>query len=302
MKRARERVLLGKWTSADAEQRFRQLEDELAAELVAEPPSPVDVATRLGPTRAYRWAGAGEPVVFLHGAAGTSMMWVDYAAARGGRAMCAVDTIGEVGRSRQERPVEGPDDLAAWLAEVLDGLGLERAHLAGTSYGGFLALNLAARHPERVRSLFLIDPAGVVPVRLARFLAWGTAVFLASLLPARPRRAAGRALRTPFLDDPRVLRLAFYGQRHHRTRLVRPEPLTDDQLRSIDQPTVVIVAGKSEVFRVAELCDRASTLLPDAAVEVVPCAGHAVVSSHVDLLTARLATFQQDLATRDDRT
>lgn len=289
-------MLLSKWSSPEAEQRFRELEDRLVAELVAEPPTPVDVATRLGPTRAYRWDGSGEPVVFLHGTAGTSMMWVDYAAARGDRAMCAIDTIGDVGRSRQERAVAGPDDLAAWLAEVLDALGLERAHLAGTSYGGFLALNLAARRPERVRSLFLIDPAGMVPLRLARFLAWGTAVFVASLLPATPRRAAARSLRMPLLDDPRVLRTAFYAQRHHRTRLVPPAPLTDEQLQSIGQPTVVIVAGKSEVFRATELRDRASTLLPDAAVEVVPGAGHAVVASHVDLLTARLASFLQELA------
>jgi len=291
MKRANERVLLSEWKPPGAEQRFRELEDQLVADLVTDPPAPVDIATRLGPTRAYRWDGTGEPVVFLHGAAGTSLMWTDYAAARAGRAMCAVDTIGDVGRSRQSHPVDGPGDLADWLAEVLDGLGLERAHLVGTSYGGFLALNLAARRPERVRSLFLIDPAGIVPVRLARFLVWGTGVFLASLLPAAPRRAAARVLRAPLLDDPRVLRAAFYAQRHHRTRQVRPDPLTDDQLRSIDHPTVVMVAAKSEVFRSTALHDRAAALLPHAEVELVPTAGHALVTSHLDLLTSRLATF-----------
>ena len=41
---------------------------------------------------------------------------------------------------------------------ALDGLGLARAHLAGTSYGGFLALTLAAREPGRARSLTLVEP------------------------------------------------------------------------------------------------------------------------------------------------
>ena len=66
-------------------------------------------------------------------------MWVPYAERRAGRAMYAIDTIGEVGRSEQRVAVEGGDDLADWLAESLAGLGLDRPHLAATSYGGFLA-------------------------------------------------------------------------------------------------------------------------------------------------------------------
>ncbi|NDU79580.1 alpha/beta fold hydrolase, partial [Actinomadura sp. DSM 109109] len=49
--------------------------------------------------------------------------------------------------------------------ETLDALDLPRAHLAGTSCGGFLALNQAARDPERVRSLALIDPGGLSRLR-----------------------------------------------------------------------------------------------------------------------------------------
>src|SRR5204863_7049890 len=106
--------------------------------------------TRLGSTRAYRWGGSGEPIVFLHGATGTSLSWLPYAERRAGRAMAAIDTIGDIGASRQAVAVESADDLADWLAETLTALGIERAHLAGTSYGGFLAFNLAARHPDRV--------------------------------------------------------------------------------------------------------------------------------------------------------
>jgi pimeloyl-ACP methyl ester carboxylesterase len=150
---------LSSWKNPKAEAKFREREDALVRELVAELPASVDVPTRLGPTRVYRWPGAGEPVVFLHGTTGTSFAWAPYAERRDGRAMDAVDTIGDVGRSRQEVAVEDAGDLADWLAETFAAVGIERAHLVGTSYGGFLALNLAARRPELVRSLFLIDPA-----------------------------------------------------------------------------------------------------------------------------------------------
>ena len=136
------RVMVSTWSSAEAEERFRRMEDELAAEVLTELPSSVVVPTRLGPTHVWIWEGAdgAEPVVFLHGSTGTGMMWGPWAQARsGGRTAYAVDIIGDVGRSRQEVPVESADDLAEWLAQTLDGLGVESAHLVGTSYGGFLA-------------------------------------------------------------------------------------------------------------------------------------------------------------------
>src|SRR5689334_12760955 len=110
-------------------------------------------------THAYVWAGSGPPLVFLHGAGGTALEWFDYVESRDGRAVYAVDTIGDVGRSIQEEPFRDAAHLAQWLDETLDGLNLSRAHLVGSSYGGWLALNQAVRKPERVASISLLDPA-----------------------------------------------------------------------------------------------------------------------------------------------
>src|SRR3954454_6852842 len=133
----KERVHLSEWKTPDAEQRFHARADDLLRKGLAEQPTALDVDTHLGPTRGYLWAGTGEPVVFLHGAGGTGATWDPYADSRRGRAMYAIDTIGDLGRSRQQKPVESADDLSRWLAETLTGLGLEHAHLAATSYGGF---------------------------------------------------------------------------------------------------------------------------------------------------------------------
>ena len=285
------RPLLSQWKDEASEQRFRAMEDELFSELGGdEQPTTIVVPTRLGPTHVYRWDGDGPPLVFLHGSTGTALSWLPFAKRRAGRAMYAIDTIGDVGRSRQQVPVESAHDLAEWLGQVLDGLGLDAAHLVGTSYGGFLALNLATHRPERVRSLFLIDSAALVGVRMVRFLAWGMASMLASLLPGRLRSIAARRLRMPALDEPRLLRFVLYGQLHHRSKMLRPEALTDEQLRAITVPTVVVSAEKSEVFPSADVVARAA-LLPNATVEVVPDAGHAVVLSHLDLLVDRLQSF-----------
>src|SRR3954468_8498797 len=178
---------LSRWTSPQAEQRFRAMEDAFWHELWPEPPAAFDVNTALGTTRAYGWPGAGRPVVFLHGVGGTSIIWTGYVSEIDGRTAYAIDTIGDVGRSVQRTAVDNAGDLARWLAQVLDALGLDRVHLAGNSYGGFLALHLAAAMPERVHSIALFDPVGLVPVQLGRFMRWGFAIGLASLLPQRLR-------------------------------------------------------------------------------------------------------------------
>jgi pimeloyl-ACP methyl ester carboxylesterase len=285
------RAYLSTWKNPAAEQRFRTLEDELVEELVAEPPIALDVETRLGPTRVYHWPGAGEPIVFLHGATGTSLMWAQYAERRRGRTMYAIDTIGDVGRSRQQVAVEDAADLADWLEETLAAIGIDRVHVTGTSYGAFLALNLAVRKPSRVRSLFLIEPAGIVPVRLVRFMLWGAPALFAAWLPGPLRRGAARTLRMPALENSRVMRLVVRGQLHHRARFLPPGPLTDDELRTVLQPARFVLGQKSAPFPARHVAARAVALLPDVDVEIVPNAGHAVALSHLDHVGDRLDDF-----------
>jgi pimeloyl-ACP methyl ester carboxylesterase len=295
----KKRARISEWKTPEAERHFHEREDALVRERLTEQPVAIDVETHLGPTRAYYWEGTGEPVVFLHGTGGPGTTWAPYAEHRNGRAMYAIDTMGDVGRSRQLVAVENAGDLSVWLEETLSGLGLEQPHLAGTSYGGFLALNLAASRPDRVRSLYLIEPAGLVRVVMAKFMLWGMSCLFASLLPASLRRLAARRLRNPLVEDRELMRLGLYAARNHRPGLLRPEPLTDEQLHSIEVPTHIVLGAKSEVFPVDAAQTRAAKLA-NATIERIEGAGHAVAMSHVDTLAPQLTRFldRHDEATR----
>jgi pimeloyl-ACP methyl ester carboxylesterase len=280
------RVHLGRWRTEKAEHRFRAMEDELWGEQPDRPVA-IDVETRFGTTRAYHWAGAGDPIVLLHGMGGTSLIWTRYAEALRGRDVWAIDILGDAGRSVQRVPYTTTDQLGEALDEALAGLGIERAHLVGHSLGGWLSLNLATRRASRVASVVLLDPVGIGRLHLLRFMLWGVPVLLGALAPAPVRRWMAVRFRMPLLNDKRAIRMALHGQLNHPLRVPPLLPFSDQELRSISVPVVVLVGERTEVFDRTEVVERA-TLIPRAHVEVVPNAGHAFPVDHVELVVSRL--------------
>jgi 3-oxoadipate enol-lactonase len=67
------------------------------------------------------------------------------------------------GRSPKDPPPASIEQLADDAASVLDGLGVERAHVLGHSMGGYIAQTLAVRRPDLVRSLTLVGTGAGVP-------------------------------------------------------------------------------------------------------------------------------------------
>ena len=276
---------IAEWRSEAARQRFIEMEDEFWRELWPDPPAALDVDSDVGTTRVYRWPGTGEPIVFLHGMGGTGLSWSAYVERLTGRDLYAIDTIGDVGRSHQRAMIDDAAGLARWLEQTLTGVGIERAHMVGTSYGGFLALNLAVRAPGRVAALTLMDSGGFAPFRLGRFMLWGLPNLLGAMAPGPLRRLLAR--RRPLLEDPRIMRLALHAHMNHSFKLPGLVPFTDQELRSITAPTVVIVAGKSAPFAPDVQAERAR-MIPDAEIEVIHGARHEVSWTHIDHCVARM--------------
>jgi pimeloyl-ACP methyl ester carboxylesterase len=98
-------------------------------------------------------------VMFLHGAANDHSVWAlqsRYFAYHGFNVL-AVDLPGH-GRSAGPA-LPGIEDMAAWAMRVLDAAGTPSAALVGHSMGSLIALEAAARHPDRVEKLALIGTA-----------------------------------------------------------------------------------------------------------------------------------------------
>src|SRR4051812_3534188 len=173
---------------------------------------------------AYRihWvdAGAGaETVVLLHGLSGSARWWQrNIPALAVARRVAVPDVIG-FGRSRLRGRLPDVPAVADVLAEWLASISPDPVHLVGHSMGGHLAIHVAARHPERVRRLVLVDAGGVPRARTPRNLLrlafeagpprrWGDPRFLPVIW--RDALVAGpftvlRGLRNVLADDVRPL-------------------------------------------------------------------------------------------------
>jgi pimeloyl-ACP methyl ester carboxylesterase len=104
--------------------------------------------------------GEGPDVLLLHGLGSSKASFMDTAAAlsRQGYRVHALDLPG-FGSSSKGPAVYGPRFFARRVLDVMDALGIERAHLVGNSMGGRVALELGLEHPERVGALVLLCPA-----------------------------------------------------------------------------------------------------------------------------------------------
>ena len=108
-------------------------------------------------------AGEGQDVMFLHGTSGHleafTRNFVPHVEA--GFRCHAIDALGHGLTDKPDYPYEVPR-YVEHVINYMDAMGIEKAHFAGESLGGWTSAILAINHPERVRSLQLIAAGGTV--------------------------------------------------------------------------------------------------------------------------------------------
>ena len=97
------------------------------------------------------------PVVLLHGLSQQRRFWGPVTARLRHRPVLAIDQRGHGDSDASVDADYAIPRVAADVVEALDRLGVEHAHVVGHSWGASVAIALAARHPQRVRSVGLID-------------------------------------------------------------------------------------------------------------------------------------------------
>ena len=103
--------------------------------------------------------GRGQPLIYLHGA--STFWWMPIHDRLATRRRVLLPVHPGFGASEGLDAIETMEDLAFHTLDVLDALGLDRVDVVGLSLGGWLAAELAVRHPARVGRLVLVDAAEI---------------------------------------------------------------------------------------------------------------------------------------------
>jgi pimeloyl-ACP methyl ester carboxylesterase len=279
------------FTSERGRTRFLRAYDRALAELWPVPVRWVQVETSSGTVHALRHGPDGDdPVVLLAGAGGNALGWYRHVEPLGRtRPVLVLDPLGDPGHSEQTAPLTGGADTGRWLAEFLTAVGARRAHLVGTSFGGWAAVQQQLHAPGGVAALTLVDPAGFGPVT-GRFYRWVVLGGLAGLLPAGLRRAAGRRLVNGTLAEAELMRMVR-ASTSFRRRVPNPPELTDEDLRAVPAPVQLLLGERSALHESADVAQRVAAVVPGWRVEVVPGTGHALSIEAPDLVTERVLAF-----------
>jgi pimeloyl-ACP methyl ester carboxylesterase len=211
----------------------------------------------------------------LHGAASNAVSWAgDVAAYSAHFRVYAVDLPGEPGKSAPNRPAWEGFAFAEWLEDVLDGLSLPKASFVGLSQGGWTALKFATSFPGRVDKLVLLTPGGVMPTR-ASFIINAIAL---SLLGSWGAQRINRIVFGKQTIHPEAVKFMNAIMTHYKPRIGKEYLFTDDELRSLTMPVLLLGGTEDALFPTEEVVQRMRRLVPNLQAALIPDMGHALIN------------------------
>lgn len=255
----------------------------------------------------YHRKGSGTPVVLIHGFLVSHYAWrhvIPHLTAE--HDVIAFDLPG-FGESDRPTPADFRYDATGYMetvVAVLDALGLERAALVGHAIGGAIALVTAARRPERVTRLAVVDPLVYpfkLPPEVLPLLVPGVGPILFRTLYTRG--LVRRYFRNDLYRDPALVTdewVDYVWERLNRpggfeaahavvSSSSDPRPI-EEALRAVRAPALIVWGADDRLFPVAH-AHRLAAELPGSELALLADCGHAPPEERPDELARVLAPF-----------
>jgi pimeloyl-ACP methyl ester carboxylesterase len=236
--------------------------------------------------------GDGAPLLFLHSAQGfvPEHPYVRLLSAR--RRLIAPSHPG-FGKSGLSDWIDAVDDIAYVYLELLDRLNIRQLDVIGCSIGGWIAAELATKSPERVRRLALVGPVGVKTGPVDRLdipdifaIPQSDMERLLFHDPERmrvdPSRLTDEQLATSVRNRETLALLVWEPYMHN--------PKLRHRLHRVIAPTLFL-RGESDGLVSADYLAAYARLLPNARIDTIAAAGHALHVEQPEAFAAKVLAF-----------
>lgn len=233
-------------------------------------------------------------VIFLHGAGFDHSTWALYSRwfAHNGFNALAPDLPGH-GRSGGE-PLSSVEAMADWVAALIDASGAKKARLIGHSLGSLIAIETAARHPEKVTGLGLIGTAIAMPVSEALLAAAKAnspdAIAMMTIWGFGARAGLGGCLSPGnwmMGKGVRVLEAAKPGVLY--TDLAASNAYSAKEAAAKIKVPATLVLAERDLMTPVKNGKALAELIPGAKVVMLPGAGHMLLAEKPDDVLKALA-------------
>ncbi len=238
--------------------------------------------------------GSGIPVVFISGMSQDHRAWVEQEPLSDQFRLILPDNRG-TGQSSDWHVGEYDDppttgEMADDIVAVLDGLGIDKAHIVGFSMGGRVAQWVAILRPKRVASLVLIstsagDRHGIARDSEADRLLEGTPMEQSLLMYSSAWMTShAESLRTIYAAT------STRSSQRHLHYLATHGHDSFSSLSRISAPTLIIHGTLDRINPVGN-AELLAKQIPQAEVLLIPQGRHAVMAEYADVVNARLREF-----------
>ncbi len=276
------------------------------------PPEPLREGRLVHEGHAYHWelfgAGGRETVCLFNGLAMSTKSWLSFLPAlTGERDVLLYDYLGQGASDDAALPGAPISVFGDALAEILDGLAIPAVHAVGVSYGGFVAAEFARRHPSRAASLVL---SGILLTQETlfsmyedvslRFYSGGPPLFDLYTRYVY-EKIFGEAFVARVGEKLEAMRQGFHDRYSGRIdALVRLTRAQDPFFAALGSNAASFAAIPCPVLVLAGAADRAIptsqqrkilSVIPRAAYEEIPGAGHVVYLEKPEVFWPRLRRF-----------
>lgn len=275
--------------NAESESRYMSAYDAVLSHWPV-PYETIELSTRFGVTHILASGPKdASPLVLLPGNFDCSLSWFHIIKSlSASHRVYALDTIGDVGRSKACQLPASREEYANWLADVLNGLSISCADLMGISYGGFLAVQFALKFKERAGRLMLLCPGLPLAPFTFQWMVRGMPMIL------HPSESTAKwfikgASTSKVVDE--LMQVFILGMAGARSTKVLQPVIQEHEWAELQNPILLLVGDHEIMYEPVEAMEQAKRRFLNIRAELIRGAGHFMLADQPEQVSQKTLAF-----------